>query len=460
MLLSRGLALALALALVAPARAYTPSEEQSIRRAAGSVEGIEAASAALAPGVLSSTSRTLLPLLRAAETDEVKNGLAWLAQRRLLPDAGASRLLREGHEACGPYRHINRAIFKKGVVSQPAPFYLYRPETGDYLLGGMLAPGTVLEALVRREDAVLAATTHDGRVLFLAEKALRLTPGPMARVPTGLALTEKRGDAYTYHAIRVGQALVHLVRVDLARLGMGVVVTPYFNALAPGADRTLPVDAMARKAGARVAINGTFFIDRSSHPQYGFPIGSFMIGGQLAWNLSSAQLLRFERCYAAFTDAGRLVIGHTPLSGVEIRQKNLQSAFDPAKLHGDRILALGTGFGWLAKDGNPEAWRTFAGKQFDASYYSVNSRRARSLLGISADGRQAFVVAEEEGALSPVPMSMPELSEWVVNQTRARDLVFLDGGGSTQLVIEGKNVTSAFDGGYRKNSTAVVFSAR
>lgn len=460
MFASRGIALVVILTLVAAARAYTPAEEQSIRRVAEAAEGIEAAGAALAPGVLSSTSRTLLPLLRAAETDEVKNAMAWLAQRRLLPDAGASRLLREGHEACGPYRHITRTLFKRGVVSQPAPFYLYRPDAGDYVIGGMFAPGIVLEALVRREDAVLAATTHDGRVVFLAEKALRLTPGPMAATGPRVTLTERAGDAYTYHAIRVGQALVHLVRVDLDRLGMGVALAPYYNALSPGGERTLPVDALARKAGARVAINGTFFIDKSSHPQYGFPIGSFMIGGQLAWNLSSAQLLRFERCYAAFTDGGRLVIGHTPLSGAEIRQKNLQYAFDPAKLHGERIVALGTGFGWLAKDGNPEAWRAFAGKQFDASYYSVNSRRARSLVGVSADGRHAFVVAEEEGSLSPVPMSMPELSGWVVKETRASDLVFLDGGGSTQLVIEGKNVTSAFDGSYRKNSTAVVFTAR
>lgn len=454
-----GLVLALAI-LVSPACAFSPEEEREIRLYAQGMEGLETADAVLAPGVLSAATRTLPPLLRACEAPEVSRGLTWLLEHKLLADASLSYLLREGDEACGPYRHVTRTLFRPGTVLGSTPYFLYRPDTAEYTLGGVLIAGTALDVLVRREDAVYGAMLPDGRVVFVPERAVRLgvapTPGPQP-VTT---LHEETRDAYSYSALQVGQSRVHVVRIDLPQLPMSMAVSPYYNGIQHGPERTQPVDGMAKKFGARVAINGTFFVDKSTHPNYGYPIGSFMIGGRVAWNLSNVQLLRFERCYSAFTDDGRLVLGHTALAGEQIRAANLAHQFDPQRIGQARILTLGTGFGWLIRDKRADAWKTYAGKQFDASYYSVHSHRPRSLLGVDASGRQAYVVALEGGPASPLPMSMPELAEWVAARAKIQDMVFLDGGGSTQLVIEGKNVSAPADGSYRKNSSAVLFVPR
>lgn len=452
--------LVLLAALVCPARAFSPEEEREIRTFAQGLEGIESADAVLAPGVLSAVARTLPPLLRACEAPEVSRGLVWLLEHKLLAEARLSYQLKEGDEACGPYRHVTRTLFRPGTVTVTTPFFLFRPDTGEYSLGGLLIGGTALDVLVRRDDAVFGAMLPDGRVVFVPERAVRLgvapTPGPQpVRV-----LREETRDAYSYSALQVGQSRVHVVRIDLPKLPMSMAVSPYYNAIQHGPERTQPVDGMAKKYGARVAINGTFFVDKSTHPNYGYPIGSFMIGGRVAWNLSNVQLLRFERCYSAFTDDGRLVLGHTALAGEQIRAANLAHQFDPQRIGQARILSLGTGFGWLIRDKKADAWKTYAGKQFDASYYSVHSHRARSLLGVDASGRQAYLVALEEGPASVRPMSMPELAEWIAARAKIQDMVFLDGGGSTQLVIEGKNVSAPSDGSYRKNSSAVLFVPR
>lgn len=455
---ARGRTLAcLALALagwLSPARAFSPDEEKLIRFYAQDLGGLENADAALAPGMLSATTRTLPPLLRACEAPEVERGLAWLLERKLLPEASLSYLLRQDHEACGPYRHVTRTLFRPGSCIATTPFFLYRPETGEYTLGGLMVPGTALDVLVRREDAVYGCTLPDGRVVFVPERAVRLGVAPAPSPLPEQVLEHQIRDAYSYSAVRVDQSLVHVVRIDLAQLSMSTAVSPFFNTLQHGPERTQPVEGMARKFGARVAINGTFFVDDPAHSNYGFPIGSFMIGGRVAWSLANTQLLRFERSYAAFTDDGRLVLGHTALTGDQIRASNLSHQFDPQRIGQARILALGTGFGWLIRDKKADAWRGYAGKQFDASFYSVNSHRARSLLGVDPSGRQAYLVALEEGPNSPHPMSMPELAEWIAARARIQDMVFLDGGGSTQLVLEGKNVSAP---PYRKNSSAVLF---
>ena len=459
---STGLAVLTALWIaLAPVLAYSPEEEKLVRQASQGMDGLAAAEAALAPGTLSSVSRTLSPLLRMTETPAVRSGMEWLLERKLLPDAGISYLLHEGHEACGPYRHVTRTVFRSGTVSLSTPFFLYQPATGEYSIGGVLIPGQLIDVLVRREDGTFVGMLPDGRVAFLPERTVRVAVNPSVSVlSAGQVVASAERDGYSYSAIHVGRAFIHLVRIDLDRLPMSMAVSPFFNALGQGPERVQPVDGMAKKYGAKVAINGTFFIDQSSNPQYGFPIGSAMIGGKLAWSLRDTNLLRFERSYAAQLDDGRLVLGHTALSGDAIRGANLAGQFDPQRIGTAKIVGLCTGFGWLIRDKKADAWKTYAGKQFDASYYSRFSHRARSLVGVDVTGHQAFVVAEEEGPNSPEPLSLPDLAEWIENRAKVNDLVFLDGGGSTQLVIEGKNVSGPADGSYRKNSTAVLFVPR
>jgi len=115
--------LAMLLAAAVPACAFSPLEEAHIRSAAQGFAGLATADAALAPGFLSATARTLPPLLRACEPDHVREGLTWLVDHRLLPDATLSSALREAHEACGPYRHITRAVFRPGVLTAASAFF-------------------------------------------------------------------------------------------------------------------------------------------------------------------------------------------------------------------------------------------------------------------------------------------------------------------------------------------------
>jgi len=173
--------------------------------------------------------------------------------------------------------------------------------------------------------------------------------------------------------------------------------------------------------------------------------------------LQSPSLNALNRSYLAFTNGSRLIVGETTQKGTDILRQNQAGSFDAAKFGSERIVAFGGGFGWLVKNGDPQAWKAYAGKQFDPSFYSRTSRRARSLVGIDASGRHVFFLAQEEGTPSPTPMSHPELAEYIAANTTYKDVVFLDGGGSTQLVIDGRNVSNPSNGGsYRKNSSAML----
>jgi exopolysaccharide biosynthesis protein len=433
---------------VAPVVAYSPNEEHAIRRRAEAEEGVEEARPVLAPGVLSSSSHSLAAVMRVFGTPEATASLVWLSRRSLLPESGQVRDAKEGHEASGRWSQIAHPVFRPGRLKVDAPFYLYDPAEALYRLGGLMAKAAQIEILVDRTDGTLAATRSDGTVVFLDPKAVERREGPGSPPTRPPAVVSPGPEGWSHQRLKEGGALVHLITADASKLAMSVAVSPYYNALAPGPERTLYVDQLARLAQARLAINGTFFIDKSTNPQYGFPIGSAAIGGKVAWNLTAPALLKMDRSFAAFTDDGRLVIGNSPLPGREILAAN------------PRFGSLLTGLGWLVKARNADAWKAYVGRQFDPSYYSRNSRRARSLVGADATGRRMFLVAEEEGELSPQPMSLPELASYLVGHTGIHDLAFLDGGGSTQLVIEGKTVTQPYQGAFRKNSTALTLIRR
>jgi hypothetical protein len=455
--------------LIAPTSSgYTPDEETRI---VGSVPARLAA-----PGLLAATARSLAVLRREIEAQPVRDALCRLAGAGRLPDAAASHRARESRDASGPWRLVERVLFVPATVAAATPFYVYDPVAGLYALGGVVPAGLAIEALARRVDGVLVCSRSDGRVLFVDARQVRLAgsaaaasqplrrplpppPPAAAESATELPAAAPPHLAYTYRIVHEGRARLHVVRTDARWMPLTAAASPFYDGLNPGTQRVMGVEDLARRAAAPIAINGTFFIDRSTHPQYGFPIGSLMIGGEVAWNLGLGDLLALDRSYVALTDRGRVVLGNSVLSGHEIRRRNLAGTFDPHLFGAERIRTLMTGFGWLVKDHDPEAWRAWAGHQFDPSFYSRASRRARSLLGVEADGHHLVLVAQEEGPVSPVPMSLPELATFVAARTRVRDLVFLDGGGSTQLVVEGRTVTRPSGGAYRKNSTVLGLRA-
>ncbi|HAE37444.1 MAG TPA: hypothetical protein DCG57_02260, partial [Candidatus Riflebacteria bacterium] len=371
-----------------------------------------------------------------------------------LPDAELSQQLQEGHEACGPARFFAGMVFEEAQIIERTPFYLYDPRAQLYSLGGIAEENEILEALARRSDGFLACMRNDGRVIFVPEKQIQLNPRQKAPLKTD---QKSFNGTYRYRKLSVNGALMHLAEANLKAHSFSTTVSPYYNLINPGKERTLFVDELARRASAKVAINGTFFNMDSGSDLYGWPVGSFFAADRLVHSLESPSLNALNRSYLAFTDAGRLIVGETTQKGTDILRQNQAGSFDTAKFGNQRIVAFGGGFGWLVKNGDPQAWKAYAGKQFDPSFYSRTSRRARSLVGIDASGRQIFFLAQEEGSGSPQPMSHPELAEYIAANTAYKDVVFLDGGGSTQLVIDGRSVSNPSNGGaYRKNSSALL----
>ncbi len=434
------------------AQAYTGHEEARILESAG-CEKLELPETIGITGGLAAMSRNLAALAQYFSGGDDHAAIMRIADNGL-PDAALSQDLREGHEACGPNRFFDSMLFEAAQLTERAAFYLYNPQDGLFSLGGVIEAGEIVEALVRRNDDFLACMRNDGRVVFVAEGLVRL-------IPCKETLPEFNQEAYTgpyrYRRLLVKGALMHVVEADLRVHNFSTTVSPYYSQINPGSERTLFVDELARRARAKAAINGTFFNMDSGSELYGWPVGSFFAAGRLVHSLESPSLNALNRSYLAFTSGGRLIVGETTQKGSDILRQNQAGSFDPAKFGSERIVAFGGGFGWLVKDGDPQAWKAYAGKQFDPSFYSRTSRRARSLVGIDASGRHVFFLAQEEGSPSPTPMSHPELAEYIAANTTYKNVVFLDGGGSTQLVIDGRNVSNPSNGGsYRRNSSALL----
>ncbi|MFZ5951277.1 MAG: phosphodiester glycosidase family protein, partial [Candidatus Rifleibacteriota bacterium] len=305
-------------------------------------------------------------------------------------------------------------IFENGQVKFSSPFYLYDPGSRLFSLGGVMPVDEIVEILVRRIDGFLACMRSDGRVVFIAENVVELMIGKDNQPEIS---QESYTGPFRYRRLLVKGALIHMVEADLKYHSFSTSVSPYYDKINPGSARTLFVDDLARRAGAKAAINGTFFNMDPGSELYGWPVGSFFASGKLLHSLDSPSLNALNRSYLAFTNGGRLIVGETNQKGTEILRLNQAGSFDSAKFGSERIAAFGGGFGWLVKNGDPQAWKAYAGKQFDPSFYSRTSRRARSLVGVDAGGRHIFMLAQEEGSSSPTPMSHPELAEYIAATT-------------------------------------------
>ncbi len=441
-----------AILVCSSASAYTVEEQMAVMREAGGV-CLKLPETLGITGGLAARSRSLSALAHYFAGGNAYAEIMRLADQGL-PDAELSQKLGEGHDACGPSRYFDHMVFEFAQTIERAPFYLYDPHAGLFSLGGVISAHENLEALVRRKDGFLVCMRADGRIVFLAEELVALVPDKDAMLEID---QESFTGPYRYRRFLVNGALIHMVEADLKTHGFSTTVSPYYNKISPGSERTLFVDELARRSKAKAAINGTFFNMNSGSDLYGWPVGSFFAETNLIYSFESPSLNALNRSYLAFTDNERLVVGETTQKGTDILRLNQSGSFDAHKLGRERIVAFGGGFGWLVKNGDANAWKAYAGKQFDPSFYSSTSRRARSLVGVDATGRHVFFLAQEEGKASPMPMSHPELAEYIAAKTIYKDVVFLDGGGSTQMVIDGKNVSNPSNGGfYRKNSSALL----
>jgi hypothetical protein len=353
-------------------------------------------------------------------------------------------------------------LLRPARITRPALAWLYDPAAAEYELGGLLLPGTGAEALALRKDGFVALMVAGQRVVLVRRAALAETPLPPARRPApAAAATPSPWTAIcpgvTYAALKAPGTLLHVLQGDLRTVRLSAALSPFYDGLAPGPQRTLPVRELARRGAAAAAINGTFFVSNSGHPRYGLPFGSFVLGGRLAWELTEQYVLDKRRCYVAGLEDGRAVLGDTQLRGREILERNARGQFDPARLGEGRLRSFSSGYGWLVEQGDRSAWRRWAGVQFDPSYYSATSRVARSLLGLDASGSRCWLIAVEASDRSPAPLTHPELADYLPGVLPIRDLVFLDGGGSTELLAGGRGLNLPSDGSPRRNSSVLTF---
>ena len=426
--------------------------------------------------LLEARTVSLASVASVAETPEVREALMLLHLKGLLPDAQTSpdalgayiksmmQLNEEESADRAAERNVDRekrTLLYMGVTTEPAPYYVYLPKDESYILGGMVPAGVEIELTYARPDGFV-------EVLFPALKRGLLNKDFVK--PTAPRPSEFRQDPEktrmlmdapikAWHASCLGAELT-IAQIDLKKDGpleMFPFVTGRYNQVTPGTEKVAFVHELAKREGALVAVNGTFFI--MGGEAVGTPLAPIIIDGAPAWAYNEARVRKMRRCYLAITESNRVVVGDTPALPDEIIRANRSDLFDRDEFQNEKIKHMLGGLGWLVRDGDPEAWRQYAGKQFGYSYYSSYVKRPQTAIAISPSGRRVWLVVQEGQPHSAHPLNLPQLARYMFENFKPRHALFLDGGGSSELVLDGKVVTRAENNGsYRKNSTALMVS--
>lgn len=252
-------------------------------------------------------------------------------------------------------------------------------------------------------------------------------------------------------------ARLHLVTLDL-RVNQDLEFFPYvtqrFDERVSGRERVQEVADLGRRTRALVALNGPFFIPTGRH--LGQPLGTLIAEEELLYDLDDPYVLNMHRSYLAWTNAGRFVIGESELSGRAILAEDRAGRFATEVL-GERehIVSLVGGLGLLARAGDPEVWRPRAGAQFGAHYYGRHTRRPQSILGLSDQGHRLWILVQEGFPHSERRFTLPELGHLLV-QLGAEEVVFTDGGGSSDLFLAGREVVRTENAGDRRPNSCVL----
>gem|GEM_PF-2736491 len=422
-------------------------------------------------GLLEARFGSLSRIAGITETPEVQRALLLLKSRGFLPDAQTSpRALSDylgqvqalqDDEQEGDAAVEKRTLMSQGVTTRPTPFYIYIASQKAYILGGILPEAAELEMTCARADGfveVVFPSIHRGFVSYRHVEVVE-DRGAAYRQDRGAIREVACGPLRCYRARHRGASL-WVVQTDLKPDGL-LTIRPFvvgkYNRVAPGDNKVSLVQDMAIQSGALAAINGTFFINSPGSTAYGTPLAPIIINGRPAWSYHEKRVLDMNRAYLAITETNRAVMGETTLPASEILSACREGTFNPEGFREESIVHLMGGLGWLIRDGDRWAWRRYAGKQFGYSYYSHYVKRPQSVLAVSGNGRRVAFIIQEGLPHSSRPLSLPELSSYVAANFGAPWAVFLDGGGSTELVLGGRTVTRQENNGpYRKNSTALI----
>lgn len=261
-----------------------------------------------------------------------------------------------------------------------------------------------------------------------------------------------------YRWVRWQGARLHLVRIDLsARPDWECAprIAPRFLPEGTG-PRTLEVELFAKSSRIHAALNGPFFIPGGRIP--GKPLGAVIQDEELVFHPRDSSLAARQRSWIAWTSHGRLVTGEDPIPALDPGQR-LSRSFASSRLRpGERILHGVGGLGRLARAGEPQAWRREVGRQFSASFYSARVARPQSLLGIGPKGLVLWLLVQEGKPSSKRCHPLGALSAFLQSQGAA-EVLFSDGGGSADLVVQGRSLVRT-EGARAKRPVSTVWVVR
>lgn len=363
--------------------------------------------------------------------------------------------------------------FVEAELTAPSLARVEDPRSGRLALQ-MLAEGLRVELVhpERDGDLEVRALLADGRTAWVPVENLRRRPST-ATLPRG-ALLDRTAEqvleplrdlpaGLEYRRIVRDEARLHLVTIDLD-VNPLLEFRPYTTVGAEDRARTRKhrlgtVAQLAERAGALVALNGPFFIPGGK--DRGEPLGMLVAGGEVLHSVEDSWVRGLGRTYLAWTNAGRFVMGETDLEAGEVLARNRKGTFAREQLgEAERIEAVVGGLGRLVRAGDPEAWRSKAGDQFGAHYYSRRVRRPQCLLGLARDGRRLLLLVQEGRPHSRRCYTLPELGH-LLTSYGATEVAFNDGGGSADLVLlERELVRTEYAGSRRPNSTILVIRER
>ncbi|MGA7613753.1 MAG: phosphodiester glycosidase family protein [Thermoanaerobaculia bacterium] len=243
-------------------------------------------------------------------------------------------------------------------------------------------------------------------------------------VATGCSSWENIAPGVGYRRISLRSGPVYVTRVDLDRARL---------IASSSSERNTTVTSYAQRQDALAAINGDYFDEGKTYEPTG-------IAGDACGKWSDPTVKRNEPVVAM----GR--------RRVEI--------IDPANL-------LQTWPSWI--DGAVAGWpllvrdcRPLSSSELPGSDSFTRSDHPRTAVGLSRDGRTVYLVVVDGRSENAGGMTLSRLGEFLADRLHVCTGLNLDGGGSSEMVVEGKIVNVPSDGHERPvgNFVGVVPAAR
>jgi hypothetical protein len=342
--------------------------------------------------------------------------------------------------------------FHPAIVTRRVVAHLDKPDPKTKLREKRVAAGTRVELLAPPPflEGRPWCLLPDDQVAWVPADAIEMlverdlaSADELARLP-GRQVDEAPFCLYPglrHRRIRWRGCRLQLVEADFdanPQLEPVLAIADYFGKSPGKGTRTAPVRNFGTRHAALLAVNGTFFSTGSKN--WGTPLGALVQSGKLLNHEEAPAALLRNRSFLAWTSHRRLVTGELDEPAEVALNRNQRDRFRTDLMRpGERIVHLFGGLGRLVREGDREAWRLVHARQFPAYYYGRRTRRAQVVFGVGPSGRRLYVLAQEGYPHSSHRFTLPELGH-ILASLGAHDVVFGDGGKSTDLVLLGREL--------------------